>query len=61
MTPRIVTTVLAELLGSAATLGVVGQPSDVMGGVEVADLLLPGIAVEVDQLVLTDTEARVAV
>ncbi|WUA47488.1 ISL3 family transposase [Streptomyces sp. NBC_01367] len=32
-----------------------------MRGVEVADLLLPGVGVEVDQLVLTDTEARVAV
>ncbi|MEU2516876.1 ISL3 family transposase [Streptomyces syringium] len=32
-----------------------------MGGVQIADLLLPGIAVEVDQLVLTDAEVRVAV
>ncbi|WP_435848852.1 transposase family protein, partial [Streptomyces lavendulae] len=31
------------------------------GGVQVSDLLLPGIAVEVDQLVLTDAEVRVAV
>ncbi|WP_442815183.1 transposase family protein [Streptomyces sp. NBC_01298] len=32
-----------------------------MNGVQVADLLLPGVAVEVDQLVLTDAEVRVAV
>ncbi|MCX5174321.1 ISL3 family transposase [Streptomyces virginiae] len=32
-----------------------------MGGVQVSDLLLPGVAVEVDQLVLTDTEVRLAV
>ncbi|MFJ4321027.1 ISL3 family transposase [Streptomyces lavendulae] len=31
------------------------------GGVQVSDLLLPRIAVEVDQLVLTDAEVRVAV
>ncbi|MFB6843229.1 ISL3 family transposase [Streptomyces sp. NPDC056361] len=32
-----------------------------MGGAQIADLLLPGVAVQVDQLVLTDAEARVAV
>ncbi|MER7540937.1 ISL3 family transposase [Streptomyces sp. NPDC097704] len=32
-----------------------------MGGVQVADLLLPGVGVKVDQLVLTDAEVRVAV
>ncbi|MFD4133582.1 ISL3 family transposase [Streptomyces goshikiensis] len=32
-----------------------------MGGTQIADLLLPGVEVRVDQLVLTDTEARVAV
>ncbi|MFD8425563.1 transposase [Streptomyces sp. NPDC059668] len=31
-----------------------------MGGVQIADLLLPGVGVKVAQLVLTDTEARVA-
>ncbi|MFD3998763.1 ISL3 family transposase [Streptomyces sp. NPDC058583] len=31
-----------------------------MGGVQVADLLLPGVAVEIDQLVLTDSEVRVS-
>lgn len=53
--------VLGSLPGSVPNLGVVGQPSDVMGGVQVADLLLRVIAVEVDQLVLTDAEVRVAV
>ncbi|MCX2185697.1 transposase family protein [Streptomyces sp. SKN60] len=32
-----------------------------MGGAQIADLLLPGVAVQVDQLVLTDAEARVTV
>ncbi|MFE2719393.1 transposase family protein [Streptomyces mirabilis] len=32
-----------------------------VGGVQVADLLLPGVGVKVDQLVLTDAETRVAV
>ncbi|MFF3981117.1 ISL3 family transposase [Streptomyces sp. NPDC001828] len=32
-----------------------------MGGVQVGDLLLPGVAAEVDQVVLTDVEVRVAV
>ncbi|MGW8329340.1 ISL3 family transposase [Streptomyces sp. NPDC055897] len=32
-----------------------------MGGVEIADLLLPGIEVRVERLALTDTEVRVAV
>ncbi|MFB7280305.1 transposase family protein [Streptomyces hydrogenans] len=32
-----------------------------MGGVQISDRLLPGVAVEVDQLVLTDTEVRLAV
>ncbi|MFJ5811100.1 ISL3 family transposase [Streptomyces sp. NPDC093093] len=32
-----------------------------MGAIQVGDLLLPGVAVEIDQLVLTDVEVRVAV
>ncbi|MEW1547811.1 transposase family protein [Streptomyces tsukubensis] len=32
-----------------------------MDGVQIADLLLPGVGVRIDQLVLTDTDARVAV
>lgn len=52
---------LVHFLDSVANLGVVGQLSVAMGGVQVGDLLLPGIAVEVDQLVLTEVEVRVAV
>ncbi|MFJ7201847.1 ISL3 family transposase [Streptomyces sp. NPDC098926] len=52
---------LARFPGSVAILGAAGHRSCVMGGVRVADVLLPGVGVQVEQVALTDTEVRLAV
>ncbi|QNA77456.1 ISL3 family transposase [Streptomyces sp. So13.3] len=42
-------------------MGVVGHQFCVMGGVRIADVLLPGVEVRIDRVTLTETEVRLAV